>query len=236
MPFGKGFGKAAAAEEARLRRKYAPKKKVPKAVKQYVKRQAIAASDVRQAFRQSGSYAAGGDAMSYTISYINVCSFPAQDDSIDGREGDTITPISLRFWGHMIASDTYNICRFVLFQFMGDLNYTAPQAAIMFNTQVVCSGNAPAPYAPLRREAKSTYHILYDSGPKVLSLASASYLNENGVRLFDVMIPRKKLRKIKSTVTDSNNGTGFIYAALISDSSAIVHPQIQWISDLRYIS
>jgi len=209
---------------------------VSKPIKAYVKKATTAAADVRYSYRQSGSYAAGGDAMTYTISYINTAYFPAQDASIDGREGDTITPLSFRFWGHMIASDTYNICRFILFQFMGDTNYTAPQASIMFNTQVVASGNAPAPYAPLRSEAKSLYHILYDSGPKYMSLASASYLNENGVRMFDIRIPKKKLRKIKSTVTDSNNGTGFLYACLISDSSAIVHPQIQWMSELKFIS
>lgn len=230
MGFGKGLAKLVKAEEDKR------KAKVPKAIKTYVKKTALGAADVRQAFRQSSSYAAGGDAMSYTISFTNIASFPAQDDSIDGREGDTITPTFFRFWGHTIASDTYNIVRFVLFQFMGDLNYTAPQAAIMFNTQVVASGAATAPYAPLRSESKSQYHILYDSGPKLLTLASASYLNENGVRIFDIKIPKKKLRKIKSTVTDSNNGTGFLYMAIMSDSSAIVHPQIQWMSELRYIS
>lgn len=213
-----------------------PTKKVSMAVKSYVKKATTTTADVRYAYRQSGSYAAGGDAMSYTISYINAASFPAQDDSIDGREGDTITPLFFRFWGHIIAADTYNVCRFILFQFMGDTNYTSPQASIMFNTQVAGSANATAPYAPLRHEAKSQYHILYDSGPKYLSLASAGYLNDNGLRMFDVKIPRRKLRKIRSTVTDSNNGTGFLYAALISDSSAIVHPQIQWMSELKYIS
>lgn len=218
------------------RKKTTKKPKVSKAVKTYVKKVSTSVADVRYAYRQSGSYAAGGDSMTYTISYINAASFPAQDDSIDGREGDTITPLSFRFWGHIIAADTYNICRFILFQFMGDTNYTAPQASIMFNTQVAASAAAPAPYAPLRQEAKSQYHILYDSGPKYLSLASASYLNENGVRLFDILIPKRKLRKIRSTVTDSNNGTGFLYACLISDSSASVHPQIQWMSELKYVS
>lgn len=235
MPFGKGLGKLVRAEEARLKRKYV--RKVPKAVKAYVKKQTAKVADNRHTYNQSPNYISGGETMSTTPTFLQVVTMLSQSDTHYGREGDIITPTYFRFYGHVLAADTYNICRFILFQWMADNNVTNPSVADMFDqTQTTNSANATAPYIPYRRETLKLNHILYDSGPIKLSLASASYLNDNGLKQFDIKIPKKKLRKITASTSGAVSGVGQIYACLISDSGAITHPQIQWMSELRYIS
>lgn len=215
-----------------------PKKQtvVSKAVKAYVKKATISVADVRYKQNQSTSYGSGGDTMSTTITFINVCTMPSVGDYTYERDGDSIVPLAFRLWGHCIPYDTYNIVRFVLFQFMGDLNIAGPAATSMFNTsQINTSGYVTAPYAPLRKEQKGEYHVLYDSGPLFMALASAAYLNGNAVKPFDVNISRNKLRKIKFT-PGSTSCIGGIYLAVMSDSSAVGHPSIQWLSELSYVA
>lgn len=211
--------------------------KVSKAIKTYVKKATTAAADVRQFVTQSGSYASGGDSISNTPSYIQLVTFPSQGDQYYNREGDIITPLSVRIRGHLLAADSYNLFRFIIFQWMGDTNTVSPSNSTLFTqVQVTTFANATAVYSPFREETKGDYHIIYDSGVKKLMYASASYLQENGLQGFDITIPKKKLKKMKASTPGATSGVGTLFMCCMSDSGAIVHPQIQWISEMKYIS
>lgn len=235
-----GIAKLQAMKIKRRAKKYGWDKQKPTVapvVKAYVKRVANSRADKRHTYNQSPSYISGGDSMSTTPTFLQVVTMPSQSDTHYGREGDIITPTYFRFYGHVIAADNYNICRFILFQWMADNNVTNPSVADMFDqTQTTNSANLTAPYIPYRLEVKKLNHILYDSGPIKMTLASASYLNTDGIKQFDIRIRKKKLRKISASTSGAVSGVGQIYACLISDSGAITHPQIQWMSELHYIS
>lgn len=221
---------------ARRKVRTASKPKVSEAVKTYVKQATKQVADSRYAYRQSTSAAGGGDTMTNTITYFEAMKIPTPGDEFFNREGDSISPTFFRFWGHVLGFDTYNITRFVLFQFLGDTTTASPQAASMWDNSIAGSGQVNCPYTPLKHEGKNLYNILYDSGPRKTTLASLSYFNDNGLYLFDIKIPKRNLRKIRFTQQGANTGTGIIYCCVMSDSSVAGHPLIQWHSELKYIA
>lgn len=222
---------------ARKKVRTAVKPKVSTAVKTYVKQATRHVADIRHTVNQTANYASGGDTVSYLPTYIQLITFPSQGDQYYNRQGDVITPLSIKLRGHILAADTYNLFRFIVFQWLPDTNQVGPSNSTLFTqVQVTTISSVASVYTPFRQETKGLYNIVYDSGPKKLMYNSASYLQENGLQFFDITIPKHKLRKMKASAPGALTGTGTLFMCVMSDSSTALHPQIQWVSEMKYIS
>lgn len=145
------------------------------------------------------------------------------------RVGDKVSIKSLQIRGAVEIGDTTNIMRVIVFQFLSD-SATTPAFADVLQNFYLANTNAPlAPYA--KDFAGYTTAILWD---KTFNL----HANQPQL-LFDCMLTSKdfvkKARKNIQYQGGGQNGVGNLYLLAVSDSAAISHPGITFVSRFRYL-
>lgn len=167
--------------------------------------------------------------VSYSSSIYKLTAVTA-GSSDSTRSGDRLTIKSLQIRGTLAVADTHNVMRVIIFQYLGDDGVAVPTSgqileAPWFNT----INHVNAPYA-------KDY-----VGYKVIVLWDSTYVlnQDNQAKQFQIMLTagnfKRKAKPFIQYQAASSNGVGNIYMMAVSDSGAVTHPTITWVSRLRFI-
>lgn len=199
-------------------RKYAPRRKyLPPAT-----RTAITTTVKREMNRQIESkifdQGLNGVGMnSVVLNVLDVTSGISRGTGDNQFIGDKISPTYLMGRFSLTLGDTTNICRLMVIQNIGPV--TTPTMGVMFQ-------NLVSPWlSPLNTDNDNKYRVLYD---KIYSLDAAHV-----VRTGKIKINSKKLRPI-TYVAAGTVETGAIYIVALSDSAAVVDPQLNLRTRLHF--
>ncbi len=166
------------------------------------------------------NYAAGSRDWSGAV--YSITDIP-QGDTDTTRDGDSLFLKSVQLRYSVVAGDTTNLVRLVMFQYLDD---TTPTVSNILNSGYL--GAAGAPLTPFHHDERSKYRILYDSGPM-----SVDTYNPQLVRKVFVKNNKKMVNQIRyngGTTTGSNK----IYLIELSDSGAASHPSFNTISKVNF--
>lgn len=164
---------------------------------------------------------------------IDFCNI-AQGDSSTQREGDRLTIKSFILRFGLIAADTTQFCRLIIFQWLIDDTATVPTPSHILNGTYI---NQPyATFAPFNKSnAGYVFVPLWDKQFSMTSGASSSACKHALVKL----TPRNFKKKAKAMIqyqSGATSGTGKIYGLFISDSGAVTHPTITGVGQVRFLS
>lgn len=140
------------------------------------------------------------------------------------RVGDSIHPTSLEVRAHFTATDTTNLLRFIVFRWVPQNNPATPSPALS-DILLQVAGTTP-PYQMYNKDKRQEFNILKDFTVDV---------NTND-RLDQWRTFSLKLSDSKKCMYNagSNTGTGLLYIAIASDSTAVGHPLCSYYCRLRY--
>lgn len=147
------------------------------------------------------------------------------------RIGNTITPFAIQMNYTINGSDSYNVFRVILFQWLINTDEPPTVGDIVMGT-----GTANSTLQMYNYKNKNNYKILYD---KTHTLSTNAGNNLAIVR--HVKIHNSQLR-IKKFTYEGNSESGYnaklqkggIYYMLCSDSTVISHPTINWACRLLF--
>lgn len=173
------------------------------------------------------------DAILFPVSYsssIYRLTTTAQGDSDSTRSGDRITIKSLQIRGTLASADAYNIMRVIIFQYLGDDGVAVPTSGqVLEGTYFNTVNHVNAPYA-------KDY-----VGYKVIVLWDSTYVvdQDDVAKQFQLMLTagnfKKKAKPFIQYQAGTSNGVGNLYMMVVSDSGAVTHPSISFVSRLRFI-
>lgn len=208
------------------RRSKAKLPKVSKATKTYVQRAIKAQGDKRFTYTTIGT--TGIDHFGQYVTGASLLQTNTGDNDFAERQGDVITPTRIIMRYAWTASDTYNTCRLILFQWHPDSNSFPPTAILNNVVDISTLGTSNAPLSRYIFDQKN-FTVLYDSTHTVCDLLS----NQHVART--VNIYGKKLKKIRYTngVIEGHNN---LYLIAISDSGAGGNPLFQATMEMHYLA
>lgn len=154
-------------------------------------------------------------------SVINLSDVPASNPSTDtSRDGDQITIMSCQVKLTSSNDDSFNYIRVIIFQW-NELKALPAASDILpyWNTR-------RGILSPYRHDTKPLYRILCD---KIVATDS-----DDPSGYFNVMLTRNMRRQVqfnKPGATAFNNG---LYMLMISDSDGLTHPQVDYVSRVRF--
>lgn len=166
-----------------------------------------------------------------TLSSAHITATSQGLTDVDNRVGDQITLTSLKGSINIRCADSTQLVRFLLFQYMGDPNLSAPTASMVLQSNALSTVAAPhAPYAKDYVGGKAgKVRILYDTG--IINQVSGAN-NDQVIRKFKILkFPQKTIQYQGSGSTPIK---GAIYWMAVADSSAVTHPDITGIIRMRY--
>lgn len=193
------------------------------ATEQYVKKQ-IHKDDETKYFDATTSAGIGLYDTVSTAGTLYELSIPTQGAGDSNRIGDKLELRGLRLRLAFQPGDSVNLLRMIIFQYRG--NSTLHTPAINEVIQSIYVG-VDSPLAPFTHDYKNQFGILYD---KTYALSSAA----TPLIVINKKIKLKYAKKQVAFTAASTNGSNKLYMILVSDSSAIPHPQVNFISRLFY--
>lgn len=142
------------------------------------------------------------------------------------RVGDKLTIRGMRIRFTFSVADNYNIIRMILFQWIPSNNLLGPVPGYVLSATYLSTSRATE--APYTHDYKSQMIILWD---KTINLAlnqsnQAKYINKK-VKL---KFAKKRINFVAGTTAASNH----IFLLLVSDSGAVPHPGVSFVSRLWY--
>lgn len=164
-----------------------------------------------------------GDSISYSGT-IYALTNVAQGTTDSDRVGDRIYIKSVQVRWNMKIADVYNQCRVILFQWDQD-NSGLTMQRLLAGTLV---GTNNAPLAPYAHDFSKDRRILYDKsfildGVDKVAETDTTYVTRGFMD-----------RRIQYYSGSSTTGNGFLFLAVISDSSAINHPTLDFVAKVTY--
>lgn len=147
-------------------------------------------------------------------------------NSQSGRIANEIEVVHIQWNFQIIGADSSNVFRIIIFQWMVDNSQDQPAVG-----DIVMGTGAFFPHLePLNYQNKAKYRIMYDKTHQLSTAAGNDLTINRHVSFYGKKIPVKKLKYTDNT----QNGfgaymvKGAIYYMLVSDSSVVSHPTINW--------
>ena len=128
--------------------------------------------------------------------------------------GDTITPLYITIRGLFVHSDATNALRVIVFQTLGN---TVPTITALLQYP---AGTVYSCLSPVKKNTRRQYQILRD---KIYTTSA----NGNEVKSYKIKIPMYGLQSTEFTDAAGTVGTGGIYMLLMTDSTAVTHPDVR---------
>lgn len=200
------------------RRKGKKRATVPKAVRAYVKSQQTRQLETKyyNIFDQTLSPDWSGTLFDLTGNI-------ATGTTVATRVGDAVTLREIDWRGIITSADTHNFVRVALFQWRADTSVDTPTAGSVLETV----NDVLAPVTLWNWDRRAEYKVLWD---KTYYLDSA---DDTAVQFSGKIGPRKLKTPIHYN-PGYNTGMNHVFLMVISDSSAISHPQVNWDMRLKY--
>lgn len=145
----------------------------------------------------------------------------AQGDTDTTRDGDSLYIRSIRLMGDITVADSTNLYRVIVFQWLDD---TTPVASDVLSSTYL--GTANACNASYHHDQRKKFRIMFD---KRYVLDST----DNTRLLIDTKQLRPFVRKIQYTAA-TTTGTNKIWGLFVSDSSAVSHPSLNYVSKMNF--
>lgn len=155
-----------------------------------------------------------------TMSFNQISAAP-QGDADSDRSGDQLYIKSIHWSWEVVGADATNRIRLIIFQWHGDSTANFPTAANLLQDTSTVAGD----FGVFRKDTRKSYTVLYDR-----DIATNTY-NMNKVGKVNIY---KGFRKKVDFLAGTTGGSGQLFTALISDSSAVAHPSISSQCILRY--
>lgn len=182
--------------------------------------------DVRELKKESAANkgiidVGNSNTVSTSTSWLHTCFQCAQGTELDDREGNSIVAHSVNFRGLLGRGDSdQNIIRLICIQFESYADATIGEAL-----QYVTPGTLlprQALYSPYKVNGDCKYKILFDKTYSLPNIISEKVINET------VRIPKSSniMKYTAGTSQVPQSNTVLWYA--VSDSSHVVHPQIDF--------
>lgn len=154
-----------------------------------------------------------------------------QGDTDLTRTGDKVAIKSLQLRGAVSVGDATNVIRLVLFQFMADSGAAQPTPSNVLQASYIST--TLAPFAPFAKDfAGYTIIPLWD---KTFALSAV----DHDIFTFEVMLTAKDFKKKAKPYIQyqggGQNGVGNLYLFAISDSGAISHPGLAYVTRFRFL-
>lgn len=147
------------------------------------------------------------------------------------RVGDSITLTGLLdFRYSMVALDTSNVVRVIIFQWRAQ-SYASPLAPTV--TDILFTSNYLSHY---NHDQRKNYNILYDKMHQLNGNgSSASYpLTNNGIITVHKRVSLKRAAKKIHYIGGGLQGQNRLFILFISDSSALSHPSVSYVTHFTY--
>lgn len=145
----------------------------------------------------------------------------SQGDTDTTRDGDQMTIRSLQFNMSFAIADTTNYVRVIFFQWLQNTQMGLPTASNILLDVVT------APWlSPYSHDYRYNFRILGDHLIRLDSQVPLVYK-----KMFFKRFARRKVQYVGASSTAYTNG---IFALVVSDSSAVPHPSVQWSGKLNF--
>lgn len=151
------------------------------------------------------------------------------DTGLDNFGGNIVTPQAITFRYSINTSQTFNLCRVIIFQWFDS---AIPSVAGILQS----TATSIATMSPILITNKSYIKVLHDQTHSLAPTASGdtTVLGYGVTEPTKVYIPGKRLRPIRFNATANTVQDGNIYMLLISDDSVINYPQITLYSRITF--
>lgn len=156
---------------------------------------------------------------------IYVLSTPIQGNTDQNRVGDKIRIRGLRIKGQFAIGDTTQSIRLTIMQYKQGTNLHA--AAVNELYQAAYVNTLAAPYAPFTHDYKHIYTPLWDK-TWLMDTVAQPVIN------FNIRVPMKYIKREVAFSAGSTDAINHLYLVAISDSTAVAHPTINFVSRLFY--
>lgn len=164
--------------------------------------------------------------ISTTGTIFGPLSAPAQGDEDTERTGDALRVSSMQIRYQVQVADVTNVMRMVMFQWKSS-QMAAPQVGEVL--QPYLPGPAPGIFSPYTHDSRDNMRILWDSG--LLQLA----VDDTGNVCGTAYVTKGFLNERKiQFVAGATTGYPHIYLLCISDSGAVTHPTVNFVSRMVY--
>lgn len=141
------------------------------------------------------------------------------------RDGDKCRVRALMLRGEVFGADSTNVLRLIVFQYKSNTSLHA--VAVNELLQSLYVGTAYAPHAPYTHDYQNQFIVLYDRQIYTDTLSHPSVP-------FTIKVKLKYAKKQIAFTAGGTNGSNHIYFLCLSDSTAVQHPSIAFISRLWY--
>jgi len=188
-----------------------------KNLKQERKLRAMVRNEISQSIRNRQELKSFDNGIGSTFSSTGTISrmfSPAQDDSDEGREGDSCTLVKLTGNFYATVADTTNVCRITIFRWNSNSGSDAPAISDVYQTSA-----SPFISEFVRDNLRSgILEVHYDE---------MVIVSGNGPQavFFPKLNLKWKANKVNFDV-GSTDGKGMWYVAISSDSTASTHPGV----------
>lgn len=146
------------------------------------------------------------------------------DNSLNNFRGDSLTPLSLKLRYGLLGNDQPQAMRVIIFQWFQS---SVPSVAGVLDTPNTFLGTPLAPYSDKQFDNRKTYKVLYD---KLHGLTNTGAGDQNIFHVEDVFLPMSAFKNIEFVFNSASPQTGGIYLCVVSDSAAVPHPSITYVS------
>lgn len=167
-----------------------------------------------------------------TTAFITGSNFDVAQGSTDQeRDGDRFQWCgTMDFRISLVAGDTYNLLRCIIFQWHPDYVPVVTDLLI-----VGPSGNQDV-WSQYNHDKRQQYTILFDKTYKLVGNGTAGTFpgTDSSVQYRRHLISFKRAQKNAQRIGGSLVGTNRCYMCFVSDSAAPVHPVINWSSKVFY--
>lgn len=143
------------------------------------------------------------------------------------RIGQKIEISSLQLRGTITRADSFNLVRFIVFQWMQDDNAYPPAITDILDPVPVTSSDLLGIYAPYNYNNSSNFRVLKD---RLFTLNN----QDRDVTYFKMKFKKFSRRKLTYDNATSDPTRGSLYMLAISDSDAITHPRLSIWSRLYF--
>lgn len=154
-----------------------------------------------------------------------VLTTPIQGNTDQNRVGDKVRIRGLHVKGQFAIGDTSQSIRLTIMQYKQATNLHAAAVNELYQSAYV--NTTAAPYAPFTHDYKHIYTPIWDK-TWYLDTVAQPIIN------FEVKIPMKYVKREIAFQAGSTDAINHLYLVAISDSTAVAHPTINFISRFFY--
>jgi hypothetical protein len=165
------------------------------------------------------SFDTGFSSSSTSTGTLQKISTIPQDDTDSGRDGDAVRVTRISYIAAFSFADAFNVCRMILFRWNQDDSSSAPASV----TDILQTASAYSPYNRDNFRAKKFtvwsdhFFVVGATGPNIEK------------HIFDRAMPSNIAFQATATT-----GTGCFYIAHLSDSTAVAHPVLSYVTRVWY--